>query len=43
MIKAIDFLIRTLQSLKQRLKGDKGETSHKKWLKGYNEWKKSYK
>lgn len=43
MIKTIDFMIRTLQSLRRRLIGDKGPTSHKDWIKGYNEWKKSYK
>ena len=43
MIKAIDFLIRTLQSLRQRLRGDKGETTYKDWKKGYDKWKKSYK
>ena len=43
MLKAIDFLIRTLQSLRRRLIGDKGETTYKKWIKGYNEWKKPYK
>jgi hypothetical protein len=43
MLRLINFLLRTLRSLKRRLKGDKGKTSHKNWLKGYNEWKNSYK
>ena len=43
MIKTLNCLIRILTRLRNKLKGDKGNTSHKNWIKGYNEWKKSYK
>jgi hypothetical protein len=40
MIKIINYLIDKLTKLKNRLHGDKGDTPHNEWLKGYWKWRK---
>jgi hypothetical protein len=43
MIRVLNYLINVLTRLRDKLKGDSGDTSQRKWLKGYSKWKDFYK